>query len=83
MSTDDEQIQSSFEPASSTMSLDALQRVAYAASDTMTVDIATAGDRDVCTSHRESPRSILSSWRIGTAPRSNRPDTAPLHRRAD
>lgn len=53
MSTDDEQIQVSFDR--STMSLDALQRGAYALADTMTVDIATAGDRYVCTLYPREP----------------------------
>jgi His-Xaa-Ser system protein HxsD len=47
MSTDTGQIQVSFDQ--STMSLDALQRAAYALASIMTIDITAVGDRYVCT----------------------------------
>lgn len=57
MSTSRGQAQVSFDR--STMSLDALQRAAYALADVMTVDIAATGDTYVCTLYpRESAADL-------------------------
>jgi His-Xaa-Ser system protein HxsD len=42
-----------------TTELDALQRAAYAVADVMTVDIAAAGDRYVCTLYPRNPGADL------------------------